>query len=192
MEFWRKKLPDSEVRLTWPSGYWSFRYLVAAKQQQAMLLLSFSHIRQNLSDIGDTVRIVVMHRDIDIGPVMLFKLTPVIPAIPVSDITPVQTDLLRPGIGILSFTTIQPENDMSVVVVIFCPFDNPEETDYYFELHHTVHQLSDIPFELPVIPQEKLSDMILVKQICSECPQAGIAFNHFVDMVVQEGSQEPV
>lgn len=77
MEFWRKKLPDSEVRLTWPSGYWSFRYLVAAKQQQAILLLDFGHIRQNLSDIGDTVRIVVMHRDIDIGPVMWLKLTAV-------------------------------------------------------------------------------------------------------------------
>ncbi|EJQ0995374.1 hypothetical protein NZ836_003358, partial [Escherichia coli] len=53
-------------------------------------------------------------------------------------------------------------------------------------LHHTVHQLSDIPFELLVILQEKLSGMILVKQICSECPQAGIALYHFVDMVVQE------
>ncbi|EHS88643.1 hypothetical protein HMPREF9687_05005 [Klebsiella oxytoca 10-5243] len=75
---------------------------------------------------------------------------------------------------------------MGMVVMVFCPFDNPEETDYYFELHHTVHQLSDIPFELPVIPQEKLSGMILVKQICSECPQAGIALYQFVDMVVQK------
>jgi hypothetical protein len=73
-----------------------------------------------------------------------------------------------------------------VVVVILSPFDNPEETDHRFELHHTVHQLSDIPFELLVILQEILSGMILVKQICSECPQAGIALYQFVDMVVQE------
>jgi hypothetical protein len=151
-----------------------------------MLLLNFGHIRQYLSDVGDTVRIAVTYRNVDIGLVMLFKLTSVIPAFPVSDITPVQTGLLCPGIGILSFTTIQPEHDMGMVVMVFCPFDNPEETDYYFELHHTVHQLSDIPFELPVIPQEKLSGMILVKQICSECPQAGIALYQFVDMVVQE------
>ncbi|WP_220422982.1 hypothetical protein, partial [Klebsiella pneumoniae] len=91
-----------------------------------------------------------------------------------------------PGIGILSFTTIQPEHDMSMVVVVFCPFDNPEETVHRFELHHTVYQLSDISFELPMIPQEKLSGMILVKQICSECQQAGIALYQFVDMVVQK------
>lgn len=157
-----------------------------------MLLLDFGHIRQYLTDIGDTVRIAVTYRNVDIGLVMLFKLTSVIPAFPVSDVAPVQTGLLRPGIGILSFTTIQPEHDVGMVVVIFCPFDNPEETDNGFELHHTVHQLSDIPFELPMILQEKLSGMILVKQICSECPQAGIAFNHFVYMVVEEGSQEPV
>lgn len=75
---------------------------------------------------------------------------------------------------------------MGMVAVVFCPFDNPEETDNRFELHHTVHQLSDIPFELLVILQEILSGMILVKQICSECPQAGIALYQFVDMVVQE------
>lgn len=135
-----------------------------------MLLLNFGHIRQYLSDVGDTVRIAVTYRNVDVGLVMLFKLTPVIPAIPVSDITPVQTGVLRPGIGILSFTTIQPEHDMGMVVMVFCPFDNPEETEPRFELHHTVHQLSDIPFELLVIPQEILSGMILVKQIYSECP----------------------
>ena len=151
-----------------------------------MLLLNFGDIRQYLSDVGDTVRIAVTYRNVDIGLVMFFKLTSVIPAFPVSDIAPVQTGLLRPGIGILSFITIQPEHDMGMVAVVFCPFDNPEETDNRFELHHTVHQLSDISFELPMIPQEKLSGMILVKQICSECPQAGIALYQFVDMVVQE------
>lgn len=149
-------------------------------------MLNFGHIRQYLSDVSDTVRIAVTYRNVDVGLVMLFKLAPVIPAILVSDIDPVQTGLLRPWIGILRFTTIQPEHDMGMVVMVFCPFDNPEETDHRFELHHTVHQLSDIPFELPVIPQEKLSGMILVKQICSECPQAGIALYQFVDMVVQE------
>lgn len=148
--------------------------------------MGFGHIRQYLSDVGDTVRIAVTYWDIDIGLVMLFKLASVIPSISVSDIAPVQTDLLRPGICILSFTTIQPEHDVGMVVVIFGPFDNPEETDYRFELHHTVHQLSDIPFKLVMIPQEKLSGMILVKQICSECTQASIALYQFVDMVVQE------
>lgn len=157
-----------------------------------MLLLDFGQIRQYLTDVVDTVWVAVAYRNVDIGRVMLFKLTPVIPAFPVSDIAPVQTGLLRPRIGILSFTTIQPEYDMGMVVVVFGPFDNPEKTDNCFELHHTVHQFSDIPFELPVIPQEKLSGMILVKQICSECPQAGIALYHFVYMVVQEGFQEPV
>ena len=151
-----------------------------------MLLLDFGQIRQYLTDVVDTVLVAVAYRNVDIGRVMLFKLTSVIPAFPVSDITPVQTDLLRPRIGILSFTTIQPEHDMGMIVMVFCPFDNPEETDHRFELHHMVHQLSDIPFELLVIPQEILSGMILVKQICSECPQAGIALYHFVDMVVQE------
>ncbi|VUS58532.1 hypothetical protein SB6422_05635 [Klebsiella huaxiensis] len=151
-----------------------------------MLLLDFGHIRQYLTDVVDTVWVAVAYRNVDIGLVMLFKLTPVIPAIPVSDITPVHTGLLRPGIGILSFTTIQPEHDVGMVVVVFGPFDNPEETDHRVELHHTVHQLSDIPFELLVIPQEKLSGMILIKQICSKCPQAGIALYQFVDMVVQE------
>lgn len=151
-----------------------------------MLLLDFGHIRQYLTDVVDTVRVAVAYRNVDIGLVMLFKLTPVIPAIPVSDIAPVQTSLLRPGIGILSFTTIQPEHDMGMVVMVFCPFDNPEETDHRFGLHHTVHQLSDIPFELLVILQEILSGMILVKQIYSECPQAGVALYQFVDMVVQE------
>lgn len=122
-----------------------------------MLLLGFGHIRQHLTDVVDTVRVAVTYRNVDIGLVMLFKLTSVIPAFPVSDIAPVQTGLLRPRIGILSFTTIQPEYDMGMVVVIFGPFDNPEETDNGFELHHTVHQLSDIPFELPVILQENLA-----------------------------------
>ncbi len=162
---------------------WNF---VATKQQQPLLLLNFGHIRQHLPDIGDTARIAVTHRNIDIGRVMLFKLTSVIPAFPLSDITPVQTCLLSPGICVLGFTAIQPEDNVSVVVVILSPFDNPEETDHRFELHHTVHQLSDIPFELLVILQEILSGMILVKQICSECPQAGITLYQFVDMVVQE------
>lgn len=63
-----------------------------------MLLLDFGQIRQYLTDVVDTVKIVITHRNIDIGLVMLFKLTSVIPAFPVSDITPVQTGLLRPGI----------------------------------------------------------------------------------------------
>ncbi|HAT1685390.1 TPA: hypothetical protein I8Y21_006249 [Klebsiella oxytoca] len=54
-----------------------------------MLLLNFGHIRQHLPDIGDTARIAVTYRNIDIGLVMLFKLTSVIPAFPVSDIIPV-------------------------------------------------------------------------------------------------------
>lgn len=113
--------------------------------------MGFGHIRQYLSDVGDTVRIAVTYQNVDISLVMLFKLTPVIPAIPVSDIAPVQTGLLGPGICILSFTTIRLEHDMGMVVVVFCPLDNPEETDHRFELHHTVHQLSDIPFELLVM-----------------------------------------
>lgn len=116
-----------------------------------MFLLGFGHIHQYLPDVGDTVWIAITYRNVDIGLVMLFKLTSVIPAFPVSDITPVQTGLLRAGIGILSFTTIQPEHDMGMVVVVLGLLENPEESDYRFELHHTVHQLSDIPFELSVI-----------------------------------------
>lgn len=56
-----------------------------------MLLLNFGDIRQYLSDVGDTVRIAVTYRNVDIGLVMFFKLTSVIPAFPVSDIAPVQS-----------------------------------------------------------------------------------------------------
>lgn len=108
---------------------WNF---VATKQQQPLLLLNFGHIRQHLPDIGDTARIAVTHRNIDIGRVMLFKLTSVIPAFPLSDITPVQTCLLSPGICVLGFTAIQPEDNVSVVVVILSPFDNPSRLNGYF------------------------------------------------------------
>lgn len=89
-----------------------------------MFLLSFGHILQYLPNIGDTVRIAVTYWDIDIGLVMLFKLASVIPSIPVSDIASVQTDLLRPRICIPSFTPIQPEHDVGMVVVIFGPFNS--------------------------------------------------------------------
>lgn len=128
-----------------------------------MLLLDFGHIRQYLTDIVDTVWVAVAYRNVDIGLVMLFKLTSVIPAFPVSDIAPVQTGLLRPGIGILSFTTIQPEYDMGMVVVIFGPFDYPEETHDNANLHHSSHQHTDIHFKLAVVLQMIFSSMILVE-----------------------------
>jgi hypothetical protein len=37
-----------------------------------------------------------------------------------------------------------------------------------------------------MIMQEELSGMVLIEQIDSECPQAGIALYQCVDMVVQE------
>ena len=135
-----------------------------------MLLLNFGDIRQYLSDVGDTVRIAVTYRNVDIGLVMFFKLTSVIPASRSVISLQYKPACCAQVLGILSFITIQPVHDMGMVAVVFCPFDNPEETDNRFELHHTVHQLSDIPFELLVILQEILSGMILVKQICSEWP----------------------
>ncbi|EHO8938682.1 hypothetical protein KNA70_003298 [Salmonella enterica] len=75
---------------------------------------------------------------------------------------------------------------MSVAVVIFRPFDYPEETHDNANLHHSSHQHTEIHFKLAVVLQMVFGSMILVKQICSECPQAGIALYQFVDMVVQE------
>ncbi|KZR28104.1 hypothetical protein A3N67_04015 [Enterobacter hormaechei subsp. steigerwaltii] len=84
MNCWRKKLPYSEVSLTWSSGCWSLRDLIATKQRQPLFLLNFGHIPQYLTDVVDTVRVAVTYRNVDIGLVMLFKLTPVQPAIGLS------------------------------------------------------------------------------------------------------------
>ena len=43
-----------------------------------------------------------------------------------------------------------------------------------------------------VVLQVVLSGVMLIEQVDSECPQAGIAINHFVNMDVQKRFQIPV
>ncbi len=104
-----------------------------------MLLLDFSHIRQYLSDIGDTIRIAIVDRDVDIGAVMRFELAPVQPTISSGNLSPALTGLFSPGVCLLCPIAIKPEDYVSMVMMILCPFDNPKEPYHHLQLHHAIH-----------------------------------------------------